>query len=274
MTSIQALCLGITQGVTEFLPVSSSGHLVLLQHLFGLTGQTLFFDISLHAGTLAAVVFFFRKEVISIIAALWHGLALLIKGRTTMAQLYSSTDVKMAVLIVAGCVPTAIIGLVLKQRSEQIFSSLFLVGIMLIFTGGYLWSTRWIKKTGGGTERFTIKNAVLIGIIQGLAILPGVSRSGSTITAALFLGINRETAARYSFLLSIPAIAGAEILSLMDLPMETAISLKATFIGTVTACIVGYASLKMLVYIISRGRLYIFSPYCWLLGIIVLIAGC
>ncbi|MBW2592071.1 MAG: undecaprenyl-diphosphate phosphatase [Deltaproteobacteria bacterium] len=274
MTTLQALFLGIIQGVTEFLPVSSSGHLVLLQHLFGLEEQALFFDISLHVGTLAAVVFFFRKEVGSIIAALWRGLALLIKGKTSMAQLYSDMDVKMAVLIVAGCVPTAIIGLMFKQWSEQIFSSLFLVGIMLILTGGFLWSTRWIKKTGGGIEGFAIKNAVMIGIIQGLAILPGISRSGSTITAALFLGINRETAARYSFLLSIPAIVGAEILSLMDLSLETAISLKATLIGTVTACVVGYASLKMLVYIVSKGRLYIFSPYCWLVGVIILIAGC
>ncbi len=266
--------LGIIQGLTEFLPVSSSGHLVLLQHLFGLKEQTLFFDISVHVGTLAAVVFFFRKEVGSIVAALWRGLTLLIKGRITVAQLYLDMDVKMAVLIVVGCVPTAIIGLMFKQWAEHIFSSLFLVGIMLILTGSFLWSTRWIKKTGGGIQRFAIKNAVLIGIVQGLAILPGISRSGSTITAALFLGINRETAARYSFLLSIPAIVGAEILSLMDLTPETAISFKTTLVGTVTACVVGYASLKMLVYIVGKGRLYIFSPYCWLVGFIILIAGC
>jgi len=273
MTFIQAFFLGIVQGLTEFLPVSSSGHLMLLQHLFGLKEQALFFYISLHVGTLVAVVFFFRKEVGSIIAALWRGFALLIKGRTTMMQLYSDPDVKMAVLIVVGCVPTAIIGLCFNHLAERIFSSLFIVGIMLIITGVFLWSTRWIKTTGGGIRRFAIKNAVLIGIIQGLAILPGVSRSGSTITAALFLGINRETAARYSFLLSIPAIVGAEILSLMDLPLEMAVSLQATLIGTVTACIVGYVSLKMLVYIVGKGRLYLFSPYCWLIGVVILIAG-
>jgi len=274
MTLIQALFSGIIQGLTEFLPVSSSGHLVLLQHLFGLKEQALFFDISLHMGTLAAVVFFFRKEVGSIITAVLRGLALLVRGKTAMAQLYADMDVRMAVLIVAGCVPTAIIGLVFNNLAERIFSSLFLVGIMLILTGGFLWSTRWIKKTGDGIERFSIKNAVWIGIIQGLAILPGISRSGSTITAALFLGINRETAARYSFLLSIPAIVGAEILSLMNLPPEMTVSLKATLTGTATACIVGYVSLKMLVYIVGRGRLYIFSPYCWLVGAIILIAGC
>jgi len=274
MTLIQALFSGIIQGLTEFLPVSSSGHLVLLQHLFGLKEQALFFDISLHMGTLAAVVFFFRKEVGSIITAVFRGLALLVRGKTAMAQLYADMDIRMAVLIVAGCVPTAIIGLVFNNLAERIFSSLFLVGIMLILTGGFLWSTRWIKKTGDGIERFSIKNAVWIGIIQGLAILPGISRSGSTITAALFLGINRETAARYSFLLSIPAIVGAEILSLMNLPPEMTVSLKATLTGTATACIVGYVSLKMLVYIVGRGRLYIFSPYCWLVGAIILIAGC
>lgn len=274
MTLIQALFSGIIQGLTEFLPVSSSGHLVLLQHLFGLKEQALFFDISLHMGTLAAVVFFFRKEVGSIITAVLRGLALLVRGKTAMAQLYADMDIRMAVLIVAGCVPTAIIGLVFNNLAERIFSSLFLVGIMLILTGGFLWSTRWIKKTGDGIERFSIKNAVWIGIIQGLAILPGISRSGSTITAALFLGINRETAARYSFLLSIPAIVGAEILSLMNLPPEMTVSLKATLTGTATACIVGYVSLKMLVYIVGRGRLYIFSPYCWLVGAIILIAGC
>jgi undecaprenyl-diphosphatase len=274
LTFLQAFFLGIIQGLTEFLPVSSSGHLVLLQHLFGLKEPALFFDISLHVGTLAAVVFFFRKEVIAIIAALLHGLSLLMKGKITLAGLYSDTHVKMAVLIVIGTLPTVIIGLLFKPLAEQLFSSLFLVGIMLMVTGGFLWSTRWIKGTGDGIQGFTPKKAVWIGITQGLAILPGISRSGATITAALFLGINRETAARYSFRLSIPAIVGAEILSLMDLPMETTVSLQATLLGTITAGIVGYASLKMLVYIVSKGRLYIFSSYCWLVGSIILIAGC
>ncbi len=274
MTFLQAFFLGIIQGLTEFLPVSSSGHLVLLQHLFGLKEPALFFDISLHVGTLAAVVFFFRKELGAIIAAILRGLSLLVKGQTTLAVLYSDTHVKMGVLIVVGSIPTVIIGLLFKHLAEQIFSSLFLVGLMLMVTGGFLWSTRWIKGAGDGIRGFTPKKAVWIGITQGLAILPGISRSGATITAALFLGINRETAARYSFLLSIPAIVGAEMLSLMDLPMESTVSLNATLMGTVSACIVGYASLKMLVYIVGKGRLYFFSPYCWLVGSIILIAGC
>ena len=272
MEPVQAIILGLIQGLTEFLPVSSSGHLVLFQHLFGLKESALFFDVSVHMGTLIAVVIFFRKDIISIIVSLIRFIGQLSGHEKSFRHIHDDHDLKMAMLIIAGSVPTAIIGLLFKEMADRIFSSVLLVGCMLLLTGCFLWSTRWLKQEGNDISGFSIKNAFIIGIIQGLAILPGISRSGSTIVAGLFLNLNRETAARYSFLLSIPAIAGAEILSLKDLGHGASFDMNV-LMGSVTACIVGYCALAMLVYIVRKGQMYLFSPYCWLVGIIALAIG-
>lgn len=270
MEPIQAIVLGIIQGLTEFLPVSSSGHLVLSQHLFGLEEPELFFDISVHVGTLVAVVIFFRKEIQSIVVSLAHFNALLFKREVSLGDAWKDADVKLALLIIIGSVPTAIIGLLLHKVTDHLFSSVFLVGCALIVTGLFLWATRWIRE-GEDIPDFTIKNALVIGVVQGMAIVPGISRSGSTIVAGLFLGLPREIAARYSFLLSIPAIVGAEILSLRDASVHALDGV--TILGTITAGIVGYCALKLLVYIVKMGQMHLFSPYCWLVGIIALILG-
>ncbi len=201
MSSFQAIILGIIQGLTEFLPISSSGHLVLFQHIFGLKEPELFFDICVHLGTLVAVIIFFRKDLITIITSLIHGSVKFIKKEASLSELFQKPDIKLAVLIVIGSVPTAILGLLFKKISDQLFSSLIIVGVMLIVTGIILWCTRWIKKNGRLIDGFSIKNSLVIGIIQGLAIIPGISRSGSTIAFGLFLGIERETAARFFYLL-------------------------------------------------------------------------
>ena len=270
MEPVQAIILGIIQGLTEFLPVSSSGHLVLFQHLFGLEEPELFFNISVHVGTLVAVVIFFRKEIQSIIVSLARFSALLFKREASFDDAWKDADVKLALLIVIGSIPTAFIGLMLHKVTDIIFSSIFLVGCALIVTGLVLWGTRWIKEEEDAPD-FTIKNALVIGVVQGMAIIPGISRSGSTIVAGLFLGLSRETAARYSFLLSIPAIVGAEILSLREASLHALDGV--TILGTITAGIVGYCALKLLVYIVKAGQMHLFSPYCWIVGIIALIWG-
>lgn len=271
MSIIQAFVLGIVQGLTEFLPVSSSGHLVLFQHLFGLKEPELFFDISVHAGTLVAVILFFRKDLTNMVISLARLGSLFFKKEITFDKLWEDPDSKFAMLIVIGSVPTGIIGLLFKNIAEELFSSVFIVGCTLIVTGTFLWLTRWVSRPGRDIKEFSAAQATIIGIVQGIAITPGISRSGSTIAAGLFLGLNRETAARYSFLLSIPAITGAEILGLKEAGIHSIDT--AVLIGTVTAGFAGYFALTLLVYIVKKGQLHLFAPYCWLIGAVTLFAG-
>ena len=273
MQPIQAILLGVIQGLTEFLPVSSSGHLVLLQNLFGLTEPEVLFDISLHIGTLMAVCIVFFSEIHSILKTL-ISLPGLIKTSGSMKQLYQDNEpVRMATLIILGSIPTAILGLLFHKMVDQLFGSVRIVGLMLIITGAILWQTRRFRIKGRPLIGTTLKDALVIGLVQGLAIMPGISRSGSTISAALFMGIDREVAGRYSFLLSIPAILGALVLSLDSPAMETTVSGGMFLMGTLTAGIVGFGALKVLLHIVNRGRLHFFAPYCWLLGIVALIVG-
>ena len=265
MEPIQAMILGTIQGLTEFLPVSSSGHLVLAQYLFGLKGAELFFDISVHMGTLGAVLIFFRKEIAAILMSLLRAFIGVARKEMSLKGAWADSDVRLAILIVIGSVPTAVIGLLFHQISEQLFSSVTLVGFTLMATGLLLWGTRRIDTAGRGIPEFTIFHALAIGIVQGLAILPGVSRSGSTIAAGLYLGLNRAVAARFSFLLSIPAIVGAQLLGLKHVG-PSAVPNDVILLGTVSAFVVGYLSLAMLMYVINRGRMYFFAPYCWLAG--------
>jgi len=271
MEPLQAILLGIIQGLTEFLPVSSSGHLVIFQHLFGLKEPELFFDISVHLGTLAAVIIFFWKEIRAIIIAILRFAGMYFKKEVSFSHIYEDIDTKLAFLIVVGTIPTAILGLLFHKVADLIFSSVVLVGFMLLLTGFLLFGTRWVKKkVGEGVEHFSIKDALIIGLMQGIAIIPGISRSGSTIAVGLLLGLNRETAAKYSFLLSIPAILGAGVLGLKDISAYPAFTLKASLIGTFTSCIVGYSALRLLVYIVKKGRIHIFAPYCWFAGLMAL----
>jgi undecaprenyl-diphosphatase len=273
MQPIQAIMLGVIQGLTEFLPVSSSGHLVLLQNLFGLKEPEVLFDISLHVGTLIAVCIVFFPEIFSILKTLLS-LPGLIKTSGSMKQLYQDNEpVRMATLIVLGSIPTAILGLLFHKVVDQLFGSVWIVGLMLIITGALLWLTRRFRIKGRPLKGTTMKDALVIGLVQGVAIMPGISRSGSTISVALFMGINREVAGRYSFLLSIPAILGALVLSLDSPAMQATVSGGMLLMGTLTAGIVGFGALKVLLHLVNRGRLHLFAPYCWLLGFVAFIVG-
>ena len=270
---MQAVMLGIIQGLTEFLPISSSGHLVLFQRLFGITEPALFFNVSVHVGTLFAVILFFRKELSNIIGAFVGGASRIARKQADFREVLVEDDVRMGLLIVLGSVPTAIIGLLFNEAADLLFSSVAIVGWMLLVTGTFLWITRWVGKEGEGMEGLAPRNGLIIGAVQGLAILPGISRAGATIAAGLFLGLNRETAARDSFLLSIPAILGAEMLALRDVASETAGVNLTTLAGAVAAAITGYCALVFLLFVIRKGRLHMFAPYCWLVGAGALILG-
>ena len=273
MTTIEAIILGIIQGLTEFLPVSSSGHLVLFQQLFGLKEAELFFDVCVHLGTLVAVIVVFHREIQNIIAALLRLVSSAGQKKTILQQIESDPELKMVLLIVIGSIPTAVLGLMFKSIADQLFSSSFLTGLMLMLTGLLLWLTRRANPNnkGAGIEGFSRTKAFTIGIVQGLAIIPGISRSGSTISIGLLLGIDREVAARYSFLLSIPAIVGAGALSLKDGLSQTDPAIRLSLLGAAAAALVGYGALKVLLRMVKKGRLYVFAPYCWLVGILAIL---
>ncbi|MEC8422431.1 MAG: undecaprenyl-diphosphate phosphatase, partial [Myxococcota bacterium] len=199
---VAAAVLGVVQGVTEFLPVSSSGHLVLFQQWLPPVGDHVAFDLVLHLGTLVPVLFVYRDELLGIPRDILGG----------EGPLLQRTGVRLLMLMTIGSIPTAAIGLVFQDVFEQLFANPVSVGVAFAVTGFVLFATRYIRQ-GDATEDSTRWwQAVMVGIAQGIAITPGVSRSGSTIAAGLLLGFKREFAARYSFLLSIPAISGAFLL--------------------------------------------------------------
>ena len=273
MNSTEAIILGIIQGLTEFLPVSSSGHLVLFQQLFGLKEAELFFDVCVHLGTLVAVIIVFRQEIIKIISALLQLVSLAGQKEKFLQKVKSDPELKMAVFIVIGSIPTAILGLLFASIADRLFSSTLIAGLMLMVTGLLLWLTRKAGTHAVSTSigHLTPGKAFIIGIVQGLAIIPGISRSGSTISTGLLLGVDRETAARYSFLLSIPAIVGAGLLSLKEGFSQTNPAIWISLLGAVPAALVGYGALKSLLHMVKKGRLYVFAPYCWLVGILAIL---
>jgi undecaprenyl-diphosphatase len=263
---IVAVTLGIVQGLTEFLPVSSSGHLVIFQHLFGLQEPELLFDVSVHMGTLVAVLAVFYRDIRALITTLFRIPA---KARTAggVKLLYAENEsVRLMAMIVAGSVPTAILGLFFANIAEQLFGTLSLVGLALCITGTFLWFTRLSPGQGRGTGSMRFRDAFIIGVVQGLAIIPGISRSGATISAALYLGIDRDLAGRFSFLLSRPAIIGALVLGLDNDAFHTTLPVSLILAGSLSAALIGYLALRLLMVMVRSGRMYRFAPYCWIIG--------
>jgi undecaprenyl-diphosphatase len=271
MDAIQAAVLGFIQGLTEFLPVSSSGHLVLFQNLFGLTEPELLFDICLHVGTLIAVCVVFWRDIWAVLAA-FVSLPSLKKEAGSWSKLFAQNEsIRLSCLIVVGSIPTVFLGLVFKEMVDFLFGSVAIVGVMLLTTGFVLWFTKNAKTTGRTLEQMSFKDVLIIGFVQGLAIIPGISRSGSTISMALYLGIDRRLAGRFSFLLSIPAICGALVLGLNDGLAHNDISLGVILLGSLIAAMSGYIALKILLRLVNKGRLAWFAPYCWLLGVVAIV---
>ena len=269
MDFFQAVTLGIVQGLTEFLPISSSGHLVLFQSLLGLEEPQLLFDIAVHVGTLVAVCLFYLPDLKEIARTLFSRSLWKQRGGGFGKRLVKIPQMRLLALIIVGTLPTVGLGLAFRPIADVLFSSIRIVGFMLLATGLLLWLTRRTEETGRDVGQLTVRDALYIGVVQGLAILPGISRSGSTIAIGLLRGIDRKTAARYSFLLSIPAILGALLLGCVGISEPTAHPPNSVGImvgGALIAFVVGYAALRILVYMIQRGRFFIFAPYCWLLG--------
>ena len=274
MDLLQSILMGIVQGLSEFLPISSSAHLVFTSNFYKVfkgieivqeSNQEVFLDIMLHLGTLIAVLIFFRKEIFEIIKALYYGL----KNKD-----YSSKNFKTGIYIMFGTVITVLIAFPLNEVAEFLVFKPAIVGGLLIFTGCLLLFSEWWGKKIKDKKDITLKSSVLIAIAQGLAALPGFSRSGLTIATGLFSGHDRKTAAEYSFLLSIPIILGASMvypLIKIDFAEVITYNWLAITVGTIVSGIVGYLCIKYFLKFVSRFSLGIFGYYCMLMGIITLI---
>lgn len=272
MELYQGIILGIIQGLTEFLPVSSSGHLVLGQIFFGITQSQLVFDISVHMGTLFAVLVVYASDIKAMLVSTVNFFLKAIFFKPVVSLFKEDENLQMAGLILIGSIPTAIIGFGLKQFEHVLFTSRVLVGCMLILTGTVLWISRQYYFVGNKTKGPGIKKALLIGICQGVAVIPGISRSGSTIAAGMFLGLDRHKAAKFSFLLSIPAILGAQVLSIKDMITSNLSIDPVTIYATIISFITGLIALKILLTLVHSGKFHLFAPYCWLIGALVILS--
>ena len=261
MSILQAIILGIVQGLTEFLPVSSSGHLVLANYYFGWSFPVpIEVDIITNTGTLLAVLISLRHDIYRAAVGFFRGLV--------SKQARKEDDWHLAILVILGSIPTAIIGLLLKPYFESL-NTPFYVSIALILTGLILW---FAPKTANKSKikDISFKDALLGGIAQGLAVIPGISRSGSTITAMLWRDINPELAARFSFLMYLVVSLGVTIMSASDLK-EAELGLGVLFAMFLASFITGFLALKLLFYILKKGQFKIFAPYLWLVATITLI---
>ena len=269
MTFLEAILLGILQGLTEFLPVSSSGHLVLAQQFLGLKEPLVFFDVMLHVGTLAAVLVAYRAAIKKLVIGGFAALGDSQLWRHPRTTINTVPELKFIYLIGLGSIPTGVIAVVFKTQLESFFEEVGIVSVMLILTGAILQLPRLRRQKVDIPEdaSTSLKTwyAPLIGIAQGCAITPGISRSGTTISLALFLGIPAKTAAEYSFLLSIPAILGAVALKVRDVE-GLAIPLHILGGGMLAAFIVGYIALRFLLAVLNQGKFSLFSYYCIALG--------
>lgn len=267
---LSAIILGAVQGISEFLPISSSGHLVLVPALLGVeTG--LAFDTILHIGTLVAIFTFFWKDIINLIKGFILSIIDLTEGVDVFKrELHRVPEKRFAWLIIVGTIPTGIMGILLKDAIETIFRGTLFVGIFLLVTAAVLYYSER-HSSGQITQKdMSFKQALIVGICQGLAVFPGISRSGSTIASGLCLGLNREYAARYSFLLSIPAVIGAGLIQIKDIATLDA-SVSVLLAGFISSVIFGYLSIKLLMKMIKGWSLDIFAYYCTIIGIITII---
>jgi len=256
LTILQAVILGLAQGLGEFLPISSSAHLVLIPWLLRWTDPGLTFDVALHVGTLVAVVLYFWKDW-------WQ---LIIKGFTDVR----SVKGRLFWYLVVATVPGAIAGFLLEKKAETLFRSPLLIAIMLILMGIFLYWSDHRSSKNIEMNNITFRTSVFIGISQALAIIPGVSRSGITMTTGLLMGLNREGAARFSFLLATPIIFGAAMVKLPGLISDPSVITVDFAIGMAVSCITGLASIGFLLRYVQTKDFLPFVWYRFILGAVVI----
>jgi undecaprenyl-diphosphatase len=266
---LKYIFLALLQGLTEFLPVSSSGHLVFYQKIFDFQEPLLLFDIILHLATALSVIVFLKKDLAVIIFDSIKGCQKIVSGEKFKTVFKMNGGFRLAVLVLLAMVPSIIFGLLLNEFADKLFGSLKVISVTFLINGGILFATKIISQ--GKRDKINLKDALFIGIMQAIAIFPGISRSGSTIACGIFRGLDKNSAARFSFILSVPTILAAAIFKLKD-------GLGAINVGFITlsfsflvAFISGYFSLIVLSKMIARAKFHYFAYYCWLMGIISLV---
>jgi len=257
MNLIEVLILAIVQGITEWLPISSSGHLAIVQQYFGLNVPVLF-DVILHVGTLLVVIVVFRKDIVKIFRA--------------VARLdFKTEEGKLALYIILGSIPTAIIGFLFEETIESFFSNLTVIGYAFIATGVILYLSKLPKNKN---RLLNYLDALLIGTAQGIALIPGISRSGVTISTGLLRQVKKEKAFQYSFLLFIPAVIGATVRTSVKEWHNLAVAdidVASIALGLIVTMVVGYVFLRLLRKIIVKERFHVFAYYCWALGLLIIL---
>ncbi|MEE0901530.1 MAG: undecaprenyl-diphosphatase UppP [Methanobrevibacter sp.] len=268
MDIFQGIIIGIVQGLTEFLPVSSSAHLVFVQNLLGVEAD-LAFDTFLHLGTLIAVLWFFRYDIIKMLSAWILSIEDLIQGRFKEG-FYSDPYKRLAWYVILGTIPVGIVGLLFEDSVDALFSgALYVPAFFLFVTGTILYLSQRMASGNVNLNNITKKEALWMGLGQACAILPGLSRSGTTIAAGLTIGLDKEFAAKFSFILSIPAIFGAFILQAKDIGSALDVNFLPVILGFIASVIAGYLAIKWMLDLIKNRSLDIFAYYCWIVGIVV-----
>ena len=271
MTLFSSVLLGVIQGVTEFLPVSSSGHLAIAEHLLNVSGVSSvppFFDVLLHLGTLFAVFAAYWEDIRDMILEFFYGVSDLVH-RTTPSRVPPAR--RMILLIIVGTLPLFAV-LPIKDTIESLGDNMYFVAFALLSTGCLLFASDRVRRGRKTEKSATMLDALLVGVGQAVATCPGISRSGTTITAGCFVGFDRKFAVRYSFLMSIPAILGANILSLKD-ALEGEIlwaEVPVYLVGVAVSAVVGYACIRLIKLVADKGKFGFFAYYCWLAGIVTL----
>ena len=272
MSLLSSILLGLIQGVAEFLPISSSGHLAIAEHLLGMSGASdipEFFDVLLHLGTLVAVFVAYWDDVRDMVVEFFCGVRDLARGSTPTPVPPAR---RMILLIIVGTLPLLVV-LPIKDLVEGLADNMYFVAAALLVTGCLLFASDRVRKGRKTEKSATMVDVLLVGVAQAIATCPGISRSGTTITAGCFRGFDRKFAVRFSFLLSIPAILGANILSLKD-AVEAGIiwaDVPVYLVGVVVSAVVGYACIRLLKMIADRGKFGAFAYYCWAVGVLTLI---
>ncbi len=262
MNFLQAIFLGIIQGLTEFIPVSSSGHLVLAQHFFGMESSSeITFEVFMHLGTLLAVIIFFHRQI-------WDLIASLFCWKPSLDSETHRNNRSLIVYLAVATLATGLVYIIFKDLFTLAYGNPLFVAIMLMMTGLIIYASDLIKNTPIPASNAGIIKSILIGLAQALAIIPGISRSGTTITASLFCGIKRKDAAHFSFLLSIPAILAANLKELPQLMMLDLSVLHVYLAGFIASFIAGYLVIAFLIRLIQSGSLKYFAYYVWIIALI------
>lgn len=268
MNIIQAIIIGVVQGLTEFLPVSSSAHLVFAHNILNVE-SSLAFDVFLHLGTLIAVLWYFRYDIIKMLKSWWLSIGDILQGRF-MQGFRDDPYKRLAWYVILATIPVGIVGVLFEDAVDSLFAgALYVPAFFLFVTGTILYLSQRMPGGNINLHNITKKEALFMGLGQACAILPGLSRSGTTISAGLVAGLDKEFAAKFSFILSIPAIFGAFVFKLKDIGSAMDSNFLPIFLGFVASIIAGYFAIKWMLDLIQNKSLDIFAYYCWIVGIVV-----